>query len=1579
MAATDQTYRNQKALDVVFGVSCVLMLLSVLWMLVQDYRREFKAVQREFRDVEEALNEHAMLDKLPDSQTVQEKRNALDQARARLDAARASVHPVELSLMAQRDTQDNTYRMVKADYDSKMSYYNIAIEHYGKAAPQNQPRLKQDLDARTAELDRLSRQLADAQHALDETDKEIREKVTRELDGPQQEVARAEDDLKKLTAPFDRFAKAAAQRRWKVGDTFRSLPILDAFESPTKIKQVWLPDLTIDYSFKEVPRFDRCVSCHLAIDRGNFDKATLVKLTRSPEVIQRDVDAAKRDGKPTEDLERELAAARKLEEDLKTSRDMLIARAAAKENLGFDPKDLPDKVRWLDLTRGQVTQYAAHPRLDLFCDANSPHPVEKFGCTICHAGQGSATDFLLASHTPADSRQEEEWHQEYHWQANHFWDYPMLSSRFVESSCLKCHHQVTDLVRYGSKEEAAKLLRGYHLVRENGCFGCHEIAGIKSGREVGPDMRLEQQPALEYLSAAEQDRARSDPLNPPGTYRKPGPSLRRIAEKTNQTWARKWLQAPRNFRPDTRMPHFYNLSNNNPDPSALEPLPDDQKPFPAAEIHSIAYYLFAESREGLEGKDTARQFLEGRVSTLQGILKKEQLEEKNRKELLDVSRRLADLALLSAPLRSQEINAAALEQRQLQDRLQELHRKQADLKARPEPQELSAPETAELAEDGRRLDEATKRLIAAGKPVPLAQQLVGEDGEGHKWEKGGPPPRAAGEQERAKHADNGRRLFSEKGCLACHSHSGTEKAGGGLPAVASSANFAPNLSRIAAKIAPEVGDGKDVEAAKRRWLVQWIMNPTVYHPRTMMPITHLSADDAADVAEWLLSQEVKDWTEPDPAAPPRHDLVALARVYLAKAPGMTSQDVDDFLPAQGDAPGIPQERLALIRDQTPDADELQLAGPVTDDKLKWYIGRKSITRLGCFGCHDVPGFETAKPVGTALNDWGKKDPERLAFEDADIYARLAYHIVPERNDPKDPAKPAADWHAKDGKEPVEKIFYEALEHHQRQGFLHLKLLDPRSYDYHRIRTWEDRLRMPQFRFARSLKRQGESDEDYAARLDLEEAEAREAVMTFILGLVGEAVPLKYLPNPNADRQAEVRGRHVLDKFNCAGCHQVRPGVYEIRQTPDALDRLTEAHRAAESSLRTDYHFMNHNAWEGPAPTSAERLLVYGSLPHEEEINDQKLLIVRLTEALRFTGNDGVVRDLPAGIPARLIPGETKASPAYGGAFADLMVDYLTRKDPQRFKPDDPDNQTARSVLPPPLNREGERVQPNWLYGFLRNPGIVRPADYMALRMPKFNMSPEEARALVDYFVSSSRLNNPGAGVSAQYLSVAQREPGYWGRRTKEYVDRLGRDGLLEARVKEMGPAWELALRKQVADAEAGLDAARQAAKDAPEGDVRKQKEKELADREGNIKRWKEQLEKKDFSDLRKRWESEEAYASDAFRLIANRDLCLQCHSVGSLEIEVPKAPNLALAAERLRPEWTRNWIANPTRLFPYSPAMPSNFPNDPKEIQSRKLSFVGSPLETVEAVRDVLMDLPRLSDLPAMRSPAPPAPAGGGK
>src|SRR5260370_21574471 len=85
MAATDKTYREQRVLDIVFAVSCVLMLFSIVWMFVQDYNREFKHEQRTFRDVEEAQAERAMLEKVPDADAVRQADEGLTKARAALE------------------------------------------------------------------------------------------------------------------------------------------------------------------------------------------------------------------------------------------------------------------------------------------------------------------------------------------------------------------------------------------------------------------------------------------------------------------------------------------------------------------------------------------------------------------------------------------------------------------------------------------------------------------------------------------------------------------------------------------------------------------------------------------------------------------------------------------------------------------------------------------------------------------------------------------------------------------------------------------------------------------------------------------------------------------------------------------------------------------------------------------------------------------------------------------------------------------------------------------------------------------------------------------------------------------------------------------------------------------------------------------------------------------------------------------------------------------------------------------------------------------------------------------------------
>jgi cbb3-type cytochrome c oxidase subunit III len=89
------------------------------------------------------------------------------------------------------------------------------------------------------------------------------------------------------------------------------------------------------------------------------------------------------------------------------------------------------------------------------------HPVDRFGCTVCHHGQGAAMTFREAK---ADDV---------------FWDYPLLPPNMTEATCSTCH----DPVKL-PPGEAPLLLAGMKLYQEKSCGSCHKLGG--RGGTLGP-------------------------------------------------------------------------------------------------------------------------------------------------------------------------------------------------------------------------------------------------------------------------------------------------------------------------------------------------------------------------------------------------------------------------------------------------------------------------------------------------------------------------------------------------------------------------------------------------------------------------------------------------------------------------------------------------------------------------------------------------------------------------------------------------------------------------------------------------------------------------------------------------------------------------------------------------------------------------------------------------------------------------------------------------------------------------------------------------------------------------------------
>ncbi len=167
--------------------------------------------------------------------------------------------------------------------------------------------------------------------------------------------------------------------------------------------------------------------------------------------------------------------------------------------------------------------FLTHPRLDLYLTAKSPHPVGKVGCTICHRGSGQSLSFQHADHRPVGEAQEKEWKDDYHWHKQHHWDYPMLSADYLEASCTQCHKNTMELIA----EDAPRLTEGYRLFEEKGCYACHKVEWFP-------------------------------------TKRKPGPSLANLQSKLDADWLSAWITDPTAFRPSTKMPRIFNLSNTRP-------------------------------------------------------------------------------------------------------------------------------------------------------------------------------------------------------------------------------------------------------------------------------------------------------------------------------------------------------------------------------------------------------------------------------------------------------------------------------------------------------------------------------------------------------------------------------------------------------------------------------------------------------------------------------------------------------------------------------------------------------------------------------------------------------------------------------------------------------------------------------------------------------------------------------------------------------------------------------------------------------------------------------------------------------
>ncbi len=241
-------------------------------------------------------------------------------------------------------------------------------------------------------------------------------------------------------------------------------------------------------------------------------------------------------------------------------------------HVGTNPKYVPPGFVLtkadLGMQKSNDAPFSSHPDPDLF----KWHPLDTFGCSPCHGGNGRALSTVETAH----GRYEH-------------WLWPLYYPENYEAGCQQCHSADA------WTEHAPALNEAKMLFREKGCIGCHNYSGFDSQadqlqdtiREIASlekekDTDNQEIPQLNKQGDQAPDNATAQKLYAQATnltvsvskidarveqldelshslqqeVKRVGPDLKEVRMKLNPTWIPYWLSHTWNFDPTTKMPQF---------------------------------------------------------------------------------------------------------------------------------------------------------------------------------------------------------------------------------------------------------------------------------------------------------------------------------------------------------------------------------------------------------------------------------------------------------------------------------------------------------------------------------------------------------------------------------------------------------------------------------------------------------------------------------------------------------------------------------------------------------------------------------------------------------------------------------------------------------------------------------------------------------------------------------------------------------------------------------------------------------------------------------------------------------------
>ena len=537
-----------------FAIGSILLLITIVAAFAQDYGREWKRWQRQFRRVDREVTRGAydeMAAQMAESAELARAREQVAAAeealRARQDEVRAAEREAD-RLQARFDIVNSRFQNVKAQLE-RARYRDEQAAAGTEGLGLRRDRTAGELQGWQEEFASATVAQEEAQLALDQAQAALRgfeDDVRAATRARDQESREADLLMRRLVRMDPEFSPLGVQ----IANVIRDLPILDLSQPTLKVEQVVLADIRENLNFAQVPRVDRCVTCHQGVDRE--DLAGI----ENPHGAH-----------PRLDLFLASDSPHPLEEFGCTSCHGGRGRATDFTGTVHSPNSedqLHDWERRLGWEEYHLWEEPMHPlryaEAGCFqCHSGQAqirgaeklsyglHLIEQAGCYSCHeiasfAGHPqrgpslrSVADKLSPEFAfqwikdPAGFRPQT-WMPAYFGQSNN--SGAEAAARADQEVLAIVSYLFANSAGYGMEEIPVRgdPVRGEELVASVGCMACHQ----------SPE---------ETVGASERTVSSQQELR-----RQFGPNFQGLGSKTSAQWVYNWLKDPSGYHPETRMP-----------------------------------------------------------------------------------------------------------------------------------------------------------------------------------------------------------------------------------------------------------------------------------------------------------------------------------------------------------------------------------------------------------------------------------------------------------------------------------------------------------------------------------------------------------------------------------------------------------------------------------------------------------------------------------------------------------------------------------------------------------------------------------------------------------------------------------------------------------------------------------------------------------------------------------------------------------------------------------------------------------------------------------------------------------------